>query len=111
MSNARSPRDVCSTTIGTRGLIVLDSIEGEVRCSFWSHSDQKEQQTLRWFLGSVAGGPKLAGFRAFPTLRRQKLLPRLDLLFTSVGFLFGNRLRRLGHQLDRLLGPQVFAHH
>src|SRR5215213_8232365 len=23
MSNARSPRDVCSTTIGTRGLIVL----------------------------------------------------------------------------------------
>src|ERR1700749_3163470 len=28
MSNARSPRDVCSTTIGTRGLMDLDSIEG-----------------------------------------------------------------------------------
>jgi hypothetical protein len=31
MSNARSPRDVCSTTIGIRGLIVRDSIEGVSR--------------------------------------------------------------------------------
>src|SRR6476646_1720936 len=35
MSNARSPRDVCSTTIGTKGLIARDSIEARGPIESW----------------------------------------------------------------------------
>src|SRR4051794_14193030 len=98
MSKARSPRDVCSTTIGTRGLIRCDSL--------------------------AAGCPDLlvAG-RSFLLLllllRRPKLLARLRELGLDARHLPGDvverlaqaevlleaveRLGRLQHPLDRLL--------
>src|SRR3954452_7062011 len=97
MSKARSPRDVCSTTIGTRGLIRCDSL--------------------------AAGCPDLlvAGrsFLLLLLLRRPKLLARLRELGLDARHLPGDvverlaqaqvlleaveRLGRLQHPLDRLL--------
>src|SRR3954471_14401474 len=49
MSNARSPRDVCSTTMGTRGLIALASF----RLVFSNPSGERESErspkaAVRW---------------------------------------------------------------
>src|SRR3954464_1451838 len=114
MSNARSPRDVCSTTIGTRGLMAATLYPSEAvarrggcpsrdRRPVARTSDVRGQlvplqasnpgserdthpslPATASSLGSAAGSPELAGSRAFLTLRRQEFLPRLDLLFASV---------------------------
>src|SRR4051794_6433440 len=89
MSNARSPRDVCSTTIGTSGLMVL----GSVRRAGVGSSRPGCRAYQR------AGGPsaglavRSAGLRTgSPELARSGLGGRL------VGVLPG----LLGRQLDRL---------
>src|SRR5262249_11847095 len=92
MSKARSPREVCSTTIGTRGLMARDSIEAGRRTC--------ERAGL-----VVAGRPELCLFLlALLLLGSPDLLPRL-------GLLEGNRLRRLGDDVDRLAHDDVLAHH
>ena len=78
MSNARSPREVCSTTIGTRGLIGPHSIEGVERARCPCTPDAPS--SVR------SGSPEPAGCLAL-LLRRPELLPRLGLLLARVGLL------------------------
>src|SRR5437764_10572274 len=103
MSNARSPREVCSTTIGTNGLMVLASFA----CTpgFLPNVATADRRPVRADYVAAAAAPRGAssasGRPELPaaTLRallagRPKLLPRLRLLDAD-------RLR-LGHeQLDR----------
>src|ERR1700760_591385 len=93
MSNARSPREVCSTTIGTSGLIFLALVS--LRCP-----DSSKRLARR--RSRIAGGPQLAGRLgrlragglALAVLAgRPQLLARLRLLRRDRG-------RSVGDQLD-----------
>src|SRR3954464_11514834 len=92
MSNARSPREVCSTTIGTSGLTVLASFRFErsspARLDVgWEPGDSlaiaggpKTRLTASLNLTSAAGRPELAGAAGLFVARRPELLARLCLL-------------------------------
>src|SRR5919204_3558376 len=85
MSNARSPREVCSTTIGTRGLIGRSVYKG--RSARRSSLRRPEARPLALPL-LLPGSPEL--------LARDRLL-------------LGDRLRRFRDQVDRLAQAQVLA--
>src|SRR5690349_16371536 len=87
MSNARSPREVCSTTMGTSGLIVLASFASSGGFLPNVATRYRRPRTL-WtgvWTGSAAGGPELAGRAGGPVfsvvlVRRPELVPSLGLL-------------------------------
>src|ERR671925_841658 len=85
MSNARSPREVCSTTIGTRGLIERAVYKGG---SAYRPLLRRPEARSCALLPLLLGSPEL--------LARDRLLP-------------GDRLGRLGDQVDRLAQAQVLA--
>src|SRR3954447_14264870 len=96
MSNARSPREVCSTTIGTSGLTVLASFR-------FSRSNPSRSRRSR--RASLSDGP-------LPLTRRHssnaKASPepvqtsRFGPLTGGWGGLGGDRLGRLGDHVERL---------
>src|SRR5688500_12114078 len=109
MSNARSPRDVCSTTIGTRGLISIGSRSASVtflfRCSTLAVRQCIEARS------SASGRPELAGLASLfgaLALGGLALLGRPDRL-TGLGLLHGDRLRGLGDQLGGLAHADLLA--
>src|SRR5918996_5641235 len=109
MSNARSPREVCSTTMGTSGLTVLASFRfgrsspaqlpglGARR----QPSNRQEPRNPDLRLGprrpNLTSGAALG---ALGVARRPELLARLRLLD-------GDRPGRLGDQIERLALGQV----
>src|SRR5450755_2194278 len=132
MSNARSPREVCSTTIGTSGLMVLalsrflgrnpstagrsvgriagagtiPAARGE-SSSGERPSDRVQNRSRQGPANagsaSATGRPELAGALLGRLLPRcPKLLPRLRLLD-------GDRLGLAHDQVDRLTGGEVAA--
>src|SRR4051794_27988174 len=100
MSNARSPRDVCSTTMGTSGLMLL---------------------ALFRLVGSIPSGPERLAMGFGPSAglgaRRPDLLGRLFLLVllgrpelvARLRLLDGDGLRRLDHEVDGLAHRDVLA--
>src|ERR1700704_2336551 len=98
MSNARSPREVCSTTMGTSGLIVLASFA----CSagFLPNVATVVQPPRG---SSATRRPELAG----PLLG--VLLARLPQLLARLGLVDRDRLRLVDEQLQRLAGRDVLA--
>src|SRR2546423_1607794 len=91
MSNARSPRDVCSTTIGTRGLISAGQSSGPLAAALGSARLTR------------AGCPQPALALLRPLLLRgpQGLARR--------GLLERDRLRLGDHEVGRLAHPQLVA--
>src|SRR3954451_4416918 len=91
MSNARSPRDVCSTTIGTRGL--MEAAVYRRRSAALSDS-------------AVARRPESLGLR----LGFLRLTRRPDLL-AGRRLLERDRLGRLDDYVGRLAHPDLVAKH
>ena len=91
MSKARSPRDVCSTTIGTRGLIGGQSIYGPG-------------------VQSLSGRLALGLFAAFGVALGLALLRRPDRL-ARLGLRDRDRLGGVGDQLGGLSQAHLFAQH
>src|SRR5215218_369910 len=88
MSNARSPREVCSTTIGTSGLTVLASF--------------RFSRSIPSRLGRTVAMP-IRGqnrYRCLGRSGRPELLARL-------GLARRDRLRGVGHEVDRAALRQV----
>src|SRR3978361_562445 len=98
MSKARSPREVCSTTMGIRGLIVRALYR------------RRSADSPRGRRSLVARRPEFAR-RFLLALRGENLLRGLGFLGGVVGLRLGNRFGGVGDQLDRLLGDQVFGDH
>src|ERR1700712_509747 len=98
MSKARSPRDVCSTTIGIRGLIWRSLYRrgpaGLRSLVAW------RPQFARWFVVALVGA-----------LGREDLLRRVGFLGEVLGLRERDRFRRLADQLDRFLRQQVLFDH
>src|SRR5919112_1013894 len=110
MSNARAPREVCSTTIGTSGLMRAsvspfrsDSCRDsrrEAAAAPDGSASAETLSTLRWPLfrsgrASGARSPELGGLLRALLLRRPDRLARLCLGGRD-------RLRRLDEQVHRL---------
>src|SRR4051812_15715770 len=107
MSNARSPRDVCSTTIGTSGLTVLASFRlsganpAHERLRRAHPLDRGESSNARAASGPVgrlaSGRPETArgGLLGLVGPGRPELVARLCLLD-------GDRLGGVGDAVDRL---------
>src|SRR2546423_11039436 len=95
MSKARSPREVCSTTMGTKGLIARASLikEGTVA-----------RDALRPRPSAILARSPEAAFAALGLL----LLGRPELLARD-GLLLRDRLRRAGNQLGGLAQPKLLA--
>src|SRR5919106_5196121 len=101
MSNARSPREVCSTTIGTSGLTVLASFRfrrSSPACfpGWRARRQTSNRRAPSWpvvRLGSRR--PKLPGSGALGAARRPQLVARPRLLDRD-------RLRGLGDHVERL---------
>src|SRR3954449_11557161 len=97
MSKARSPRDVCSTTMGTRGLMVLGSSRG---------SGGFLPETLATALRPPDGSRRLRAALelACPNVhrrRRRRLLPaRRPELAAHLRLPFGQRVDVLDHEFD-----------
>src|SRR3990170_2197397 len=114
MSNARSPRDVCSTTIGTSGLTVLASFRLSGANPAYerlrrSHPlDRGESSNGRPpsnpVCGLASGRPETARGGLFPLVgaRGPELLARLCLLDRD-------RLRGVGDAVDRLALGELVA--
>src|SRR5689334_24731362 len=114
MSNARSPREVCSTTIGTSGLTVLASfrfersspalihVGGEPGDSLAIAKTRKTRLTASLNPASATRRPELTG-RAAGLLAagRPQLLARLRLLH-------GDRLGGVGDEVERLALREIF---
>src|SRR5436190_5902661 len=94
MSKARSPREVCSTTIGTRGLIASQSIKA-----------RRAARNARRAAPSavLARGPE-AAFAAFGLLLLGRPEP-----FACHRLLLRDRLRRAGDQLGGLPQSKLLA--
>src|SRR4029077_4700303 len=91
MSNARSPREVCSTTIGTSGLIVLASFTSSAGflpnvAIAGMRPDSTHQQSR---FGLAPRGPKLTAPGSLAFFAR---LARRPQLLTSLRLLDGDRL-------------------
>src|SRR5829696_6814518 len=107
MSNARSPREVCSTTIGTSGLTVLASFrlpganpayERLRRAHPLDRGESSNGRRPANPVGRLASGrPETAGpgFRGLVRARSPELFARLRLLDRD-------RLGRVGDAVDRL---------
>src|ERR671933_1310777 len=121
MSNARSPREVCSTTIGTSGLTVLASFRFESS----NPSDGPEALATargRSLAGSVAT-PHCGPDRSFRPGRERLRAGRPELaragagrfgagrpqLVARLGLLDRDRLRGVGDQVQRLALGEVVA--
>src|SRR5436190_906690 len=106
MSNARSPREVCSTTMGTSGLMVLALF----RLPVWIPSGRPERPSLAIGLGGVPGLRALV-FRR-PELSRGGLfgllVGRPDLL-ARLRLLSRDRLRARDELVDGLAVGEVGA--
>src|SRR3954471_17280172 len=112
MSNARSPREVCSTTIGTSGLTVLASFrfERSVPAQLhvgWEPGDslaisrgRKTRLTASLNLTLAAGSPELTRAAGLLAAGGPQLVPGLRLLDRD-------RLRGVGDQVERLALRQV----
>src|SRR4051794_38677586 len=107
MSNARSPREVCSTTIGTSGLTVLASFR--LSGANPAYERLRRSHPLDRCESSNGGlPPKLVAELASggPETARGGLLGRLGArrpeLVAGLRLLDGDRLRRLGDVVDRL---------
>src|SRR4051794_12753998 len=99
MSNERSPREVCSITIGINGLMLAPLLFSWVD---WSFQTATSQARSRWLL--AAGGPQ------FRLGRLGFLVGGPDLL-AGARDLGGDALRLLGNSVERLAQPQVGAQH
>src|SRR5205085_670901 len=98
MSNARSPREVCSTTIGTSGLMVLASF------AYTPGFLPNVAIGLSQPDASALGRPELSRPLLRPFLARcPELLPRLRLLHAD-------RFGLVHQQLQRHLVGDVLAH-
>src|SRR3954454_19513819 len=95
MSKARSPREVCSTTIGTRGLM------GATLYRWAGPGPRRARPRGPRLCSSRARRPDLAGFLRF-LVGRPQLLARL-------GLLERDRLAVLDDQVDRLAHRDVLA--
>src|ERR1039458_914652 len=93
MSNARSPREVCSTTIGTSGLIVLALV-----------SLRRPDSSRRL----ATGRPQPAGRRG--RVRLILGLLRCPQLFPRLGLRNWNRSGPGRYQLHGLTGGEILAH-
>src|SRR3954451_8005894 len=112
MSNARSPREVCSTTIGTSGLTVLASFRFERSSPAqvhvgWEPGDslaiaggRKTRLPASLNLTSAARRPELARAAGLLAARGPQLLARLPLLD-------GDRLGGVGDEIERLALGEV----
>src|SRR5947209_4251612 len=116
MSNARSPREVCSTTIGTSGLIVLASFAssagflpnvaiGHCRSSRFRSAETPGSVT-RTRPASTPGCPELSG-AGLLLVRRPQLVAGLGLFHADRFCLPHEQLQRLpvGHVLTHSLQP------
>src|SRR5829696_2496509 len=119
MSKARSPRDVCSTTMGTRGLIgraVYRSALASPRparppATAASRSTTATTAKTRR-RASATRRPELAGLLRGGLLGPRRLalaLLRGPDLLARRGAVHGDRLRGLGDHLGRLAHPDVVA--
>src|SRR4051794_9304266 len=125
MSNARSPREVCSTTIGTRGLMALALFRGSGRnpsgecdesigAGGWPEASNgfspvrrgptgRGARLRRWTRRpSGAGRPQLSG-------RLRALLLRRPELLACLGLIQRDRLRVLDQHVDCLAHRDVLA--
>src|SRR3954467_14443249 len=122
MSKARSPRDVCSTTMGTSGLMVLALFRSSIRIPAGGTSGTvggSGERTNRLFAASTVRPPRRArGAEALRTWRpdrlfdaRRVLLLGRPQLLARLRLLLGDRLGVLGQELDgealRQLLPQA----
>src|SRR4051812_45673798 len=112
MSKARSPRDVCSTTMGTSGLMLLALFRSSIRIPAGGPQgvgDGSEEPTNRLFPDSASGGHRASGGagplrtrgpdRLFDALRL--LLVGRPQLLAGTRLLGRDRLRVLGNEVDR----------
>src|ERR671915_927946 len=106
MSNARSPREVCSTTIGTSGLTVLASFRFRRSSPACFPGWRARRQTsnrrapLRPVVRLGRRGPELPGSAALGLARRPQLVARPRLLDRD-------RLRGFGDDVERLALREV----
>src|SRR5271166_1909156 len=96
MSNARSPREVCSTTIGTSGLMVLPLVS-------LRRPDSSRRLARRSPIGRGPQTARLGGLGVLQLLGRPQLLAGLRLGE-------GDRLGGGRDQLDGLARGEVLAH-
>src|SRR3954447_7256133 len=120
MSKARSPRDVCSTTMGTSGLMLLALFRSSIRIPAGGPhgvGDGSKEPTNRLFADSALSGHRASAGAGSLRTRGPELLSgafRLALvgrpqLVADAGLLGRDRLGVVGEELDR--GPlgQVLA--
>src|SRR4029453_5456771 len=103
MSKARSPRDVCSTTMGTRGLMVLASFSVVRAVPACRGSLATAQWPLCWAVGWFRH--RLSALPAGRPEARRRVLGRRFLLgspqlVAGLGLLDGYRSRLAGQQVD-----------
>src|SRR3954471_23945278 len=112
MSNARSPRDVCSTTIGTSGLTVLASFRFEYSNPSTSATARRRSPGRRlatgpWGPDRVYRPVRRSGIRR-PQLTAGGLVgPGRPQLVARLRLLDGDRRGRLRDQVERLALPEV----
>src|SRR5271154_2062169 len=97
MSNARSPREVCSTTIGTSGLIVLALVS-------LRRSDSSRRLAGRCRIGGCPQAARLLG-----GVRPGALLLRRPQLFASLRLRDRDRRGPGRDQLDGLARGEILA--
>src|SRR5690242_11476124 len=121
MSNARSPREVCSTTMGTSGLMFLASFAcaagflpnvATALCGRSGITTGRTPGSERARPSSAAGGsapgrPKTSSARAG---RLRVFLAGCPQLLSRLRLLDADRLGLADEQLERLAGRDVLAH-
>src|SRR5215210_4457189 len=103
MSNARSPREVCSTTIGTSGLTVLASFCVSASIPATGRWPWLERPAAALGASLARSGPVGASFGALGRLVLDLGVEPTSLL----GLLHGDRLGRLGDEVERLALREV----
>src|SRR5580765_4529546 len=95
MSKARSPRDVCSTTMGTSGLMVLASVRRRLSNSCRGSLPTGRPRPAGLFLCLGPGGPELVGVaRGLVGVGRPEVVAVLALLRRRLALGGGLLLRR-----------------
>ena len=97
MSNARSPREVCSTTIGTSGLMVLASFRflGRIPAECSNRPSSRPARSARTGSRAVfygVCGPRLPGVQSCPVPCSARLLAGRPELLARLGLLDADRL-------------------